>query len=108
GTDTQVSVYPTQRPIISTVAGKVYEAAGWVRSDTPGRSICLRIREYTAAGVTFAQNQTCVTATAQWQRFGPLSYTVQQSGGQLSAFVIENPAGPGDTFETDGLELTDG
>ena len=39
-------LYATPRPVLSTVAGTTYTVTGYARSDTPGKTVCTRIREY--------------------------------------------------------------
>jgi acid phosphatase type 7 len=106
--DVSFSVFPATRPISSTVAGKPYTATGWVRSDTPGRSVCLRIREFDSSGTQVGQRDSCVTAGSTWKQFPADSYTTTKAGGQLTAFVLETGAQAGDSFEVDGLQLADG
>ena len=108
GASTSYSVYPSSRPISPTTAGTPYTANGWVRSDTPGRSVCLRIREFDSAGSQIAEPASCVITTTTWQRFPSLNYTTSKSGGQLTAFVMGGGAQAGDSFEVDGMQLTDG
>jgi hypothetical protein len=93
------------RPVLSTGAGTAYTADGWMRSDTPGKEICLIVREWSAAGLEVSTARQCVVATAAWQRFPRVSYTVGQSGGSLEAFVLQPSAAAGDSFEIDGLRL---
>lgn len=105
--DTSFSIFPSTRPVASTVAGKSYAATGWVRSDTPGRSVCIRIREFDSSGAQIGQHESCVTSTTAWQQVPTVTYTTTASGGQLTAFAIETGAGAGDSFELDGIQLTD-
>jgi calcineurin-like phosphoesterase family protein len=104
---TAFSFYPLTRPISPTTTGHAYSANGWVRSDTPGRQVCLFIREFSSAGVQTAQRSSCVTTQTGWTRFAQVDYTTAQAGGQLTAFVQESGAAAGDTFEADDLQLTD-
>src|SRR5690242_1073773 len=48
GNPASFSVAPVAKSVPSTVAGKTYTASGWVRSDRPGKTICVRIRETTS------------------------------------------------------------
>lgn len=106
--DVSFTIYPSTRPIATTVAGKPYTANGWVRSATPGRSVCLRIREFDSAGTQVGQRDSCVASGTAWKQFPANSYTTTKAGGQLTAFVVETGAVAGDSFEVDGLQLTDG
>jgi hypothetical protein len=104
---TNFSMYPWPRPVTSTVGGAVYTARGWARSDTPGRTVCIRIREF-AGGTAVGAALSCLTSTAAWQQFAPVAYTASASGNELEVYVYEWDAVAGDSFEVDGLELTSG
>ncbi len=106
--DTSFSIFPATRPIASTAAGKPYTASAWVRSDTPGRSVCVRIREFDSTGAQVGQRDSCVAATSTWKQIPPVTYSTTKSGGQLTAFVLETGALAGDSFEVDGMQLADG
>ena len=101
------SIYRWPRPVTLTTAAVSYHGGGWIRSDTPGRRVCLYIREWTPANAVVAMPSACVTTTQGWQAFPTVSYTTAQSGDSLEAFVMQ-PIGAvaGDSFEVDGLTLT--
>lgn len=103
-------LYASPRPVSSTTAGTTYTATGFVRSDTPGRTVCTRIREYTDSTSTtrLGEKTSCVTTTTAWQSFPALAYTAVGSGGTLVFHVYEAATGAqtGDSFEADGLSLT--
>jgi subtilisin family serine protease len=102
---TVFSITTAPRPVrASTVAGTLYGGNGWVRSDTPGKKVCLRLREW-AAGAQVAQVSSCVTTTGSWQQFPQALYRTTQSGGDLELYVTQSPSADGDTFELDGLSL---
>ena len=50
-------------PVNSTAAGTVYTVQGSVRSDTPGKTVCLRLREWDA-GAVIGSAQQCLATTA--------------------------------------------
>src|SRR5205085_11973342 len=55
------------RPVLNTSAGIVYVANGVVRSDTPGKSVCLQLKEFTSGGaLVFAATAACVATTQSW------------------------------------------
>ena len=102
---TVFSITTAPRPVrASTVAGTLYGGSGWVRSDTPGKKVCLRLREW-AVGAQVAQVSSCVTTTGSWQQFPQALYRTTQSGGDLELYVTQSPSADGDTFELDGLSL---
>ena len=107
GSATDFSIYSPQRQVASTVAGAAYSARAWVRSDTPGRPLCLRIREWAALSEAGAA-LTCLTGTSEWQQFPTLTYTARGTGRELDAYVYQGDAQPGDSFEVDGVALVAG
>ena len=105
-TDYSITRWP--RPVTSTTAGTAYSGTGWVRSDLPGASVCLWIREWSSANAVAGSAKTCITAGSAWQKFTTLSYTTLQSGGSLELFVYQVGTPASSSFEVDGLELTTG
>jgi subtilisin family serine protease len=99
------AVFTSPRPVTATTAGNAYTATGWTRSDTPGRRVCLALREWSAAGAVVAVQRSCLTASGSWQQFPELPYITQQSGGQLELFVDQGGAQTGDSFDLDDLHL---
>ncbi|MHB8470214.1 MAG: carbohydrate binding domain-containing protein, partial [Gaiellaceae bacterium] len=99
------SIYPTA--LVTTTAGTTYTAGAWVRSATPGRQVCLRLRERSQGSETGAA-KTCVTSSAGWAQFGAVSFTSQTSGRSLDAYVYEWAPAKGDSFEVDGVWLAAG
>jgi hypothetical protein len=104
GSGTEFHIYPTTRPVVSAVAGG-YSAGGFVRSATPGRQVCLQLREAPPGTSTFADTQTCVTTTSSWQGFPTVSRSAT-AGDTLTVNVIATNPQPGDSFDVDGLFLT--
>jgi hypothetical protein len=107
GSAASYSMYPKPRPVASTVRAAVYHAGGWVRSDVAGRTLCLRIREW-SSGVVVGAAKTCLFSSSSWQQFPTVSYTAAASKRQLDVYVYEWNASAGDSFEADGLSLTAG
>jgi hypothetical protein len=103
-------LFASPRPVSATTAGTTYTATGYVRSDTPGRTVCTRIREYTDSTSTtrLGEKTSCITTTTSWQPVPALAYTAVGSGGTLTFHVYESATGAqtGDSFEADGLSLT--
>lgn len=79
-----------------------------MRSDLPGASVCLWIREWSSANAVVGSGKTCVTAGSAWQTFTALSYPTQQSGGSLELFIYQVGTPASSSFEVDGLSLTAG
>jgi hypothetical protein len=98
-------IVSSPRPVSSTQKAVVYRAAGWISSDRPGKTVCLRIREW-RSGSLAGSAQTCNGATSVWHEFPSLSYAAKNSGSQLEVDVYQSGAVSGDRFQVDGLTLT--
>src|SRR5438552_157197 len=60
GSAKDFSIFAWPYQVDSTVAGTTYEGDAWVRSATPGRNVCLRLREWTQdLRKLVASSQTC-------------------------------------------------
>jgi hypothetical protein len=103
-------LYASTRPVLSTVAGTTYTVTGYARSDTPGKTVCMRIREYTdnTSTTKLGEVTSCLTTTSAWQSFASLPYTAKGSGGTLAfqVYGAASTAAAGDSFEVDGLSMT--
>jgi hypothetical protein len=93
------------RPIESTTSGATYVAAASVRSLTPGRRICLFLREWGVAPGLTRVGRSCVTSTGTWQTFPPLKYRTSGSGRSLELAVEQFGPAAGDSFDLDGVSL---
>jgi hypothetical protein len=102
------SLVATPRPVSSTTAGTAYSTGGWIRSDRPGRTVCLVVRELTAGGSLAGSRSSCATSTSGWQKLAGSRYVAARSNDQLDVAVTESGAVAGDSFEADGLTLTYG
>ena len=54
------------RPVLNTSAGVMYTANGVVRSDTPGKSVCLLLKEFTSGGALVQKSDNCTLTGSQW------------------------------------------
>lgn len=96
------------RPINSTGPGLTYTATGSIRSDSPGKTVCLRLREWDGSTQVGAV-QTCQATTSSWSQFSPLSYTPTKPGSELDLYLYQSSAAASDdSFDADGLALSDG
>jgi PKD repeat protein len=90
--------------VLTTAADGSYTASLWVRADSPGATLKLRVREY--AGATFAGSaDTDVALTTTWQQVSVV-YTPAAPGGSsldFNAMVIN--AAPGTCFYADDASL---
>jgi hypothetical protein len=102
------SILTSSKPVTSTSGGAGYTAGGWVRSATPGRHVCLIVREWTAGGSLVGSRSSCVTSAGGWQQFPAGRYVAARNNDTLDVIVTESGALSGDSFEVDGLTLTRG
>ena len=93
------------RPVQSTTAGTVYTSDGVVRSDTPGKSVCLVVKEITSSGTVVQVQSGCATTLLQWAPFPEVTLTTQNNGDQINVTVRQTNAATGDSFEVDALSL---
>jgi hypothetical protein len=77
-----------------------------VRSEVPGRRLCLVFREWSSAITVAGSARSCVTATGAWQAFPPLAYTTVGSGGSLELYVEQGGAVAGDSFDLDAVSFS--
>jgi parallel beta-helix repeat protein len=98
------SITPSPAPVASSTAGATYTASAWLRSATPGRRVCLRIREFNGSALV-ADASSCVTSTSAWKQIPAVAYKVHAGGNRVDAYVFEAPAVSGDSFEVDGIDL---
>jgi acid phosphatase type 7 len=92
---------------VPTAAGRLYRARGWVRSGRPGRTVCLRLLEMTAAGRIAGQHAECRKATGSWRAFALVSYRAKHAGDTIAFRVVQTSrASAGDSFQVDSLTLT--
>jgi Calcineurin-like phosphoesterase len=100
------SIMATPDPA-TAVAKRLYRARGYLRSGRPGRTVCLKLVEFTAAGRVAGQASGCRTATAKWAAFPLVSYTAKHTGDAISLRVVQtSAAAAGDSFQVDSLLLT--
>lgn len=101
------TVTAVPRAVGSTVGGRTYTAAAWLRSDTPGKTVCLRVREWSGQ-TNVAYANACAVTTSGWKQLPTLAYVARASGHQLDLFLYQGSAVAGDSFEVDGVSLDDG
>jgi hypothetical protein len=108
GTGT-MAMYGSPRPINAAVVGTTYTAQGHVRSDDPGQRVCLRLREWANKSTLVGNARACGRTTTSWAAFPAVNYTIKQAGTELDIDVYQSdPTKPGDSFEVDGISLSDG
>jgi hypothetical protein len=101
------SIYAWPMQVDSTIRRSGYAGDAWIRSDIPGRKLCLRMREWTQdLRKQVRSAQTCVKATTSWRAFPSVRLTAKASSDRLDLYVYEAPARKGDSFEVDGVTVT--
>jgi parallel beta-helix repeat protein len=90
---------------VATTQAGTYTASMWVRADTPGAQLKLKIREYKGATLV-GQPLTMLTLTTTWQlvtvTYSPVA--PGQSTLDLTAYVSNAPAGA--SFYADDVSIT--
>jgi len=86
--------------------GLQYRIGAWLRSDAPGLTVCLRIKEITAKDplTSVRTTETCLSPTTQWRHFRILRRTIER-GDKLVFSVYSYGAVQGDNFEIDGFTV---
>jgi len=102
GTASTYSLKSSPQPVSAT-QGTVYKADGMVRSDTPGKSVCLKIAE---SGTLSGNAILCSTSTGTWVALPQVTYTAKASGDKLVVWVFQKAAASGNSFEADNISLT--
>jgi hypothetical protein len=104
----QAYAYTSSKPVTNATAGTAYTLDGSVRTSTAG-TVCLKLKEVPSGGTTTVGSaQQCVAASASWQAFPTVAYTVAQSGDSLTVNVVEAAPAAGATFDIDDLVLATG
>jgi acid phosphatase type 7 len=80
-----------------------YVADAFVRSGAAGKTLCLKLSEFTTAGALVGATQKCATSTAAWTALPQVARTV--GVGTLSVMIFEKRAAAGSTFEVDDVSL---
>ncbi|HET7172568.1 MAG TPA: metallophosphoesterase [Gaiellales bacterium] len=91
----------------TSVAGGTYRAHGFVRSGSPGRTVCLKVLEITPAGSTIASRSACRRATRRWRAFPELDFRAERTGDRIALRAVQKaPSRAGDSFKIDDVSLT--
>jgi hypothetical protein len=90
---------------VAVTQSGAYTARVWVRSDTSGLSLKLRIREYNA-GAQVGSGSTTLALTSSWQQV-TLAYTPVNPGQSNLDFQVYTSSSPvGTCFQADDITLT--
>jgi phospholipase C len=106
---TTYAIIAKPKPVGSTTAGTKYVANAMFRSDTPGQTLCFRLKEFNSSNVGKGQGLQCAVATSAWQAFPEIDYTAVASGDSVDLRVLQQAnAAVGQSFEVDNLSLVTG
>jgi hypothetical protein len=102
-------IYAAPKPVTSIPAGASYALSAWVRSDTPGASVCVVLKEATSSGAANGSATACVTTSSSWQQAIIASYPSHAAGDSLGVVVQQRgPASSGQSFQVDEVVLLTG
>jgi hypothetical protein len=90
---------------VSATQAGAYTASIWARSDTPGLTLKLRVREY-AGGVLQGSVTRSMALTSSWQQVSAVYTPVSpgQSSLDFEAFAANSPVGV--CFQADDASIT--
>jgi hypothetical protein len=90
---------------VSVTQAGAYTASIWARSDTPGLTLKLRVREY-VSGVQQGSVSTTVALTSWWQQVTAVYTPVAPGLSSLDfeAFTVNSPVGV--CFQADDASIT--
>ena len=91
------------KPVSSAVAETAYVARAWVRSRTPGKTVCLRLVERAPSGNVLGSARVCRVARWNWRRFDVVRYQIWSTRSTVAVDVVQRAGRTGDTFDVDGF-----
>jgi hypothetical protein len=103
-TATSYSLLTDPHPVGTHAGGTRYEARAWIRSERPGKTVCLRVREW-SAGAAVGGAERCRVTTGAWERVDAVPYTAV-GGDSIELYAYQSSAAAGDSFDIDGITLT--
>ncbi|MBL8031288.1 MAG: metallophosphoesterase family protein [Candidatus Doudnabacteria bacterium] len=102
------SGFNDSNPVIvnNTVAGRQYNGSMWVKPQSVGQQIVLRLREWTPSWVLVKEQKVTFTAnTTEWANVAN-SITAAQNGNRLAFIVYGVDVDAGEYFYADDFSLT--
>ena len=86
--------------------GSSYRIGAWLRSDSPGVTVCLRIEEVSKKDplASVRTTESCLSPTTSWQHFRILRKTIAR-GDKLVFSIYSYGVAKGDNFEIDGFTV---
>jgi hypothetical protein len=86
-----------------TTAG-TYTAAAWVRSDTAGAILKIKLQEYNGGGTLLGSASAQITLSTSWQQVS-VPYAIKSPGSTLDLQLYVSNAAPGTAFYADDVSL---
>jgi hypothetical protein len=86
--------------------GLQYRIGAWLRTNAPGMTVCLRIREISPKDplTSVRTTETCFSPTTKWRHFQIIRRTVAR-GDKLVFSAYAYAAVQGDNFDIDGFTV---
>ena len=92
-------------PVTGAPAGETFTANARIRSASPGRTVCLVLRELSPGGAQVQTAQQCGAVTGTWASLPTTAVTVSSTGDSVSLTVQQLSGARGDSFEADSLSM---
>jgi hypothetical protein len=95
-------VFRAARSVVAGSGGRLYRIGAWLRTDSPGLTVCLRIQEVSPADplTPVRTSESCLAPTTKWKLFRLYRRTLA-SGNRLVFSIYSFGAVAGDSFEVD-------
>lgn len=86
--------------VLAQRVGLKYRIGAWLRTDTPGLTVCLRIKEISPKDplISVRTTETCMSPSTTWRHFRILRRTIAR-GDKLVFSIYSYGAVRGDSFE---------
>jgi chitodextrinase len=106
GSTSSYGIFVRPQPVASAIGGSRYQASVWLRTDKPGKTVCLNLRDLTSGG-SQAQPlvKTCAAAGSSWAQLTTPTLTVANSGDSIGLTITQAAATSSDSFEVDNASL---
>lgn len=93
------------QPLRTTGDRDLFRITAWLRTGTPGVTVCLRMLELSPnRKLKVRTSESCTSPTDQWRQFEVTRRTLLR-GDRLVFSMYSFSAFPGDTFELDGFTV---
>ena len=94
----------TAQALETTHAHGLYRVGAWLRTDTPGVTVCVRMVELSKDHQKVRESEVCTSPTREWQHFEVTRRTLAR-GNHLRFSLYQFSALPNDMFELDGFSV---